>query len=106
MLAPAEFKVVLDAVGEPVEVHMAKPPATVTKAKSIMQSTSKAHESIVAAYGVGGKSFQFAATDVVPNRLDQILLTSGERFTIDEVVKHFERGTGTLTSTTCYVKGR
>lgn len=106
MLAPAEFKVILDAVGEPVEVHMAKPPKTVSKVKAVMQSTSKAHESIVAAYGVGGKSFQFAATDVVPNRLDQVILNSGERFTIDEVVKHFERGTGTLTSTTCYVKGR
>lgn len=106
MLLANEFQQLLNMVGEPVEVHMAKPPKTVTKAKSIVQSTSKAHESIVQAYGVDGKSFQFAASEIVPVRLDQIVLATGEKYTIDSVVKHFERGTGNLASVTCYVKGR
>lgn len=106
MLLAAEFQSLLNMVGEPVEVHQSKPPQTVSKVKSIVQSNSKSHETIVAAYGLGGKSFQFAAADVVPTRLDQIILASGERFTIDEVVKHYERGTGALSSTTCYCKGR
>lgn len=106
MLLASEFATLLNTVGEPVTVHMAKPPKTVTKAKAIVQSTSKAHEAIVQAYGVDGKSFQFAAVDIVPNRLDQIHLASGEKYTIDEVVKHFERGSGNLAHCTAYCKGR
>ena len=106
MLLATEFRQLLNAMGEPAEVHMAKPPKTVTKTTAIVQSTSKAHESIVQAYGVDGKSFQFAAADVVPSRLDQIVLATGERYTIDSVVKHFERGSGALSSVTAYVKGR
>ena len=106
MLTATEFQTLINITGEPVEVHQAKPPKTVSKVPAIVQSTSKSHETIVAAYGLGGKSFQFASADVVPTRLDQIILASGERFTIDEVVKHYERGTGALSSTTCYCKGR
>lgn len=109
MLLATEFRQLLNTMGEPAEVHMAKPPKTVTKTTAIVQSVksnSKAHESIVQAYGVDGKSFQFAAADVVPSRLDQIVLATGERYTIDSVVKHFERGSGALSSVTAYVKGR
>ena len=106
MLKAAEFKQLLDVVGQPVEHHQAKPPSTVTNAKAIVQSTSKAAEAVVNTYGVNGMSFQFAAADVTPHKLDRIKLATGEVYTIADVVPHHERSTGTLASFTCYAKGK
>lgn len=106
MLTAPEFSRLLGVFGETVEVHQTKAPKKTYNIKAIVQSTSKAHEQIVQAYGVNGMSFQFAAVDHVPDRLDTIVLSGGEKYTIDSVVKHFERGTGKLASTTCYCKGR
>ena len=106
MLKAAEFRQLLDATGQMVEHHQAKPPSAVTNVKAIVQSTSKAAEAIVNTYGVNGFSLQISALDLTPSKLDQFVLATGERLTIADVVPHHERGSGTLSSFTCFVKGR
>lgn len=106
MLTAVEFKQLLGVTGQPIEHHQAKPPQTVKNLKAIVQSTSKAAETIVNTYGTNGFSIQVAASDVTPKKLDQIVLPTGERLTIADVIPHHERGSGVLASYTCYVKGK
>ena len=106
MLIASEFRQLLNVVGQTIEHHQAKPPQTVTNVKAIVQSTSKAAEAVVNTYGVNGFSIQVSALDLTPLKLDQFVLATGERLTIADVVPHHERGTGKLSSFTCYVKGK
>lgn len=104
MLKASEFNILLANLGQDVTVDAAKTRAKTTS-KAIVQSTSKAQDTIVQAYGVTGKSFQFPASSPVA-RLDQIALATGERFTVDAVVDHHDRATGQITSRTAYCKGK
>lgn len=109
MLTLTEFKMLAKATGQPVTWTQAKAPnATATIARAIVQSTAKATESIINAYGVNGTSIQFSVADVPvePEKFDAVVNATGERFVINDVIKHFERQSGALIYFTCYSKGK
>lgn len=108
MLTLAEFRTLANATGIPAVWEQAQAPnQTAAIGKAIVQSTSKAAEPIVNAYGVNGKSIQVAAADLptAPLKFDAFVV-QGNRYVIDTVIEHKERGTGAVIHYTCYSRGR
>jgi hypothetical protein len=109
MLTLSEFLRLADETGEPITWEPAKQTsAPVAIEKAIVQSTSKSSEAIVNAYGVNGVSVQIAvnALPEAPQKFDTITTAESERFIVDTVIKHKERGNGAVSSYTCYCKGK
>jgi hypothetical protein len=108
MLTSAEFAQLLAATAQPVTWTQAKAPHATANVRAIVASTAKAQENIANAYGVNGRSFQFAANalPVPPEKFDVITDAEGNRYVLDAVVVHQARGTGAITSHTCFAKGR
>jgi hypothetical protein len=107
VLTAAEFNQLATLTGEPVDFIQAKPPNITRKVQGIVASTSKAAETIVNAFGVSGTSVQVAAAIFVPppEKFDIFILQNGKRIVIDTVIAHAARGSGVVTSYTCYAKG-
>lgn len=106
MLSAAQFASLLSVTGEPVTWEQAKPPQATQQVRAIVQSLSRAPENIVNAYGIDARSIQVAAGTVAPEKFDQFIDGQGNRYTVDLVIEHRERGTGALISFTCYAKGK
>ena len=108
MLTAAEFKQLLANTGRLLVWVQAKPAHASASVQGIVQSTAKAQESIVNAFGVNGTSVQIAADalPIPPEKFDSFIDGNGTRYVIDTVVKHEARGTGAAVSFTCYAKGK
>lgn len=109
MLTLPEFKTLQKYHGLPLTWAQAKAPnQSALVAKAIRQSTSKAAEAIVNAYGVNGQSIMVAAQDLpeAPVKFDSFTDTNGEKYVVDSVIHHNERGSGELIYFTCYCKGK
>src|SRR3954468_18617393 len=109
MLTPDEFHFLAKHLGEPLTFRQTKAPQTVLAIPfAILQDLSRAPEMIVNAYGVNGRSVQFAAADFVgfaPERFDVIERSNGERYTLDAVHAEHARG-GAISYFICYAKGK
>lgn len=109
MLTLAEFRTLANVLGVPVTWSQAKVPnAVAIVPKAIVQTLTKAAETIINAYGVNGFSVQVAANDlpVAPEKFDTFIDAEGRKIVIDTVVAYEERGTGVITHFTCYAKGK
>lgn len=108
MLTAAEFSRALALLGVPVTWTQAKAPNATESIRAIVQSTAKAQEAIVNAFGVNGVSIQVAADALptAPEKFDSFTDANGARHVIDTVVKHEARGSGALVNFTCYAKGK
>lgn len=108
MLTAPEFKQLLNVTGKTLAWTQAKEPRATLNVICILQSTSKAAEVIVNAFGINGTSIQLAADalPVPPEKFDTFTDANGHRYVIDVVIPHEARGTGALVSFTCYSKGK
>lgn len=104
----AELTALVQTLGQPVVFLQAKPPATSTAiAKCATQSTSKAMEPIVNAYGVNGREFIILQRDLTtaPEKFDAVSF-QGERYVLDTVVPLHEHGTGALMGWRAFSRGK
>lgn len=108
MLTAAEFAQLLKHTGKPVTWVQAKPAHASATVQAVVQSTAKAQESIVNAFGVNGVSIQVAADalPMPPEKFDSFVDPLGARHVVDTVVKHEARETGAAVHYTCYCKGK
>lgn len=109
MLTVAEFALLAAETGEPITWNPAKQThAPQAIARAIVQSTSKSSEAIINAYGVNGVSVQIAVTDLPtpPLKFDEFTTADNEKFVVDTVIEHKARGVGSISSYTCYCKGK
>ena len=102
MLSAGEFNQLVNAIGINAIWHQAKAD-TDTPVKVVFSIISKKEETLVNAYGINGVQIQVAAT-ATPIKFDEFKV-NGESYTVDDVVPKHERGTGTITSYTCYARG-
>lgn len=108
MLTAAEFNVLLSQVGSPVTFQQAKPPNTTIALNAIIQPISRSEEALINAFGLTGRSIQFAVSalgGIVPEKFDRVVV-GGETFVLESVVPHHARGTGALTYYVGYSKGK
>jgi len=105
MLTAGEFIQIVNTLGITVEWHQAKPPREVKNVRVVVSSIDKRNEAMLNAYGLEGKMFQIPAM-ITPKKLDQIVLPTGERYTLTDVEAVHTRGTGALVSYNCYCKGK
>jgi hypothetical protein len=75
--------------------------------KAIVQPVNSRDEGLINAYGVGAKTIQILASDLIiaPLKFDTILCQN-ERLVIDTVVPQYVRGVGDVSFYLCYVKGK
>lgn len=106
MLTLPEFQALVAALGEPVTFRQAKAPNATYSISAIVQDMSKAPEAIVNAYGLAGRSVQFAISGfaVMPEKFDQITRANGERITLDLVNQHSTRNSGAIAYVVAYGK--
>jgi hypothetical protein len=108
MLTAPEFAHLVQTLGQPMTWQQGKPPHDSASITVIVQSTAKAQEAIVNAFGVNGVSIQLKVDSIPipPEKFDIFTDANGHRYVIDTVVKHESRGSGALVSFTCYSKGK
>ena len=106
MLTLAEFNAIIAAVGEPVTFRQAKAPNATYSINAIVQDMGRAPEAIANAYGLTGRSVQFAITGfaVAPEKFDQITRASGEKIILDLVNREATRGSGAVAYVVAYGK--
>jgi|GEM_PF-4040216 len=102
------LQLLIQALGQSATHIQAKAPNVETVVpRMLSQSTSKATESIVQAYGVNGREFVLLVTALpqAPERFDAIV-TGDERYALDTVIPLHEEGTGELMGWRCFAKGK
>lgn len=108
MTRNALMSLIRSPIGTMATHKKAKAPQTVTgPIKILQQSTSKAPEAIVNAYGVNGREFVILASDLpdTPEKFDTITSDSGV-FVINDVIPLMGEGIETVIGYRCYSKGK
>lgn len=101
-----ELAALVDYLGQPVTLEQTKLGMSKDLAKVLTQTTAKAPEAIVNAYGVNGREFVFKKDDLdtPPERFD-VVTFNGERFVLDTEMTLYEPG-GAVIGWRAFAKGK
>ena len=103
----SELTLVFGQLAIPVTFKQTKSPNTVSDIKALVQSNSRAAESIINSFGVHGKQITIleASLTVVPEKFDKVVI-DGTNYVIEAVSPIYDHVVGDTMGFRCHTKGK